>query len=400
MNSYILKHKNISAALLEINPETARLQRFKPLEAAHMPFLGNADLRKLAHWWDNRSVPDTREDLAGLLKDAGCHSPEDFMVKNLALSLTDCYWICPQELSLRWEDVSLYTGHKGVSISEGEKEGLSHSPNSTLGGALSKQWEIDGNRWFLHKKSATYDGQQSVNEAFASWLHKRQGFQNYVEYTLPFPMGGKCRTCVCEAFTSEQMEFISAYEVVGGEKKPNDISMYDFYVSRCAAYGLQEKEVRDFLDYQTESDYLITNTDRHLRNFGILRDPDTLEVKGCAPIFDSGNSMFYNALYAQSYEELAAARVTSFAATEAKMLSYVQNRGALNLENIPNQREVMNFYAERGIPETKAEIIAGNYQKKKELLMDFQRGVSISVYYGKRKDAKKALESNVQMMEK
>ena len=38
-------------------------------------------------------------------------------------------------------------------------------------------------------------------------------------------------------------------------------------------------------------DYLIMNVDRHLYNFGIIRDVNTLKWISVAPIFDSGEAM-------------------------------------------------------------------------------------------------------------
>ena len=38
-------------------------------------------------------------------------------------------------------------------------------------------------------------------------------------------------------------------------------------------------------------DYLIMNEDRHLNNFGIIRDVNTLEWLDVAPIFDNGQSL-------------------------------------------------------------------------------------------------------------
>ena len=43
-------------------------------------------------------------------------------------------------------------------------------------------------------------------------------------------------------------------------------------------------------------DFLIVNTDRHFNNFGAVRNADTLEWIGSAPIFDSGTSMWHNQL--------------------------------------------------------------------------------------------------------
>ena len=41
-------------------------------------------------------------------------------------------------------------------------------------------------------------------------------------------------------------------------------------------------------------DYLILNEDRHLNNFGALRNAETLEWLGMAPIYDSGSSLGYD----------------------------------------------------------------------------------------------------------
>ena len=43
-------------------------------------------------------------------------------------------------------------------------------------------------------------------------------------------------------------------------------------------------------------DYIIANEDRHFNNFGLLRDANTLEWLGAAPIFDSGTSLWYDRL--------------------------------------------------------------------------------------------------------
>lgn len=53
------------------------------------------------------------------------------------------------------------------------------------------------------------------------------------------------------------------------------------------------------LDRMLVLDYLIANEDRHLNNFGLLRNVDTLEWIGFAPIFDSGTSLGHNTATAQ-----------------------------------------------------------------------------------------------------
>jgi hypothetical protein len=47
-------------------------------------------------------------------------------------------------------------------------------------------------------------------------------------------------------------------------------------------------------------DYLIVNRDRHYNNFGFIRDAESLEWHGLAPIFDSGTSLWSDTGYVGS----------------------------------------------------------------------------------------------------
>ena len=49
-----------------------------------------------------------------------------------------------------------------------------------------------------------------------------------------------------------------------------------------------------FLDRMLTVDFIIANEDRHFNNFGLIRNAETLEFVGFAPIYDSGTSLCYN----------------------------------------------------------------------------------------------------------
>ena len=74
-------------------------------------------------------------------------------------------------------------------------------------------------------------------------------------------------------------------------------SNYQHYCYCCEELGLPN--VSRSLDQMIVLDYLIANEDRHLNNFGLLRDPDTLDYLGPAPLYDSGSSLGYNKLTPQ-----------------------------------------------------------------------------------------------------
>jgi hypothetical protein len=171
-------------------------------------------------------------------------------------------------------------------------------------------------------------------------------------------------------------------EVLDSEKKPNDESLYDAYIRICAAHGIDRGYISDYMDYQTLSDFVISNTDEHLMNFGIIRDPDSLRFIDAAPIFDSGNSMFYAETRRVPYEryELLERQITSFHKSEEAMLKHVKNKNVLKEDSLPSAKEVKEFYQSYGIPESKASFISSNYEKKVQMLKEFQKGKVISLY--------------------
>ena len=90
----------------------------------------------------------------------------------------------------------------------------------------------------------------------------------------------------------ENTELVPAWRIIQTKKQPNDLSVYQHFVNCAEALGIPN--VVPFLDRMIVLDYLILNEDRHLNNFGALRNADTLEWLGMAPIYDSGSSLGYD----------------------------------------------------------------------------------------------------------
>ena len=140
--------------------------------------------------------------------------------------------------------------------------------------------------------------------------------------------------------------------------------------------GIKEQDFTDFMDYQIMTDYLMTNTDRHMNNIAIMRNPDTLEILGFAPIYDSGNSMFYNV----PYEKLAHVRIDdikthSFIEREARLLQYVRNRSLVDVEKAEMDFKIY----EKDVVERHIRILGLKelYERKRNNLRAFQKGNDI-----------------------
>lgn len=386
MSIYMLMHKDDICGSLTIDDETGSLKTYKDNGSGLSPFLGNADTRRMKRWWEGRAVPASRKMMQDVLKQAGCANTKIYMAKNLAVSMTDTYWIKPPDIDIKYTDVTM----SKISDVSGNKvpyhNATSYDSNAALGGQMEKYWDLETGIPILVKESYRYFRQQAINEAFATYLHDLQETPiPYVSYLVGYTEDNGLY-CRCDAFTNDSVELVSAYEVIEGSKLQNDRSLYDNYIQICAKLGIEEKQMQEFMDYQTLTDFIISNTDEHLGNFGILRDPDTMQYLGPAPIYDSGNSMFYKDS-SKSYTrlELLQLPITSFYELEEKMLKNIRNRNLIKIDLLPTIEETIDLYTKYGFPEERANIIATNYGLKVEMAQDFENSATISMYHEKQK---------------
>ena len=103
---YELMHKDKKVGLINLDV-TGNVVNYVPINGEYSPFMGNADLNKIKVWWSQRSVPGSRKIMEEVIKKAGCLNSSEYLAKNMALSMTDAYWLCPIDISISWEDVKL-----------------------------------------------------------------------------------------------------------------------------------------------------------------------------------------------------------------------------------------------------------------------------------------------------
>ena len=382
MATYYLMHKNNRCGIIEIDDISGSVTGYKDDGNGLSPYLGNAELDSIKRWWMNRAIPANRETIHSLINRFEVASREDYLAKNLALSVTDTYWICPIDSSLTYDDINFF---KLREYNEGiipYHNSSSYDPNASLGGQMDKYWDLNGNVPVLVKESYRYFGQQSINEMFASNVYALQNNDiAFVRYDCEDTEDGGKR-CRCRAFTSGDIELVSAYEITCSEKTSNNKSDYDSYIDLCVSNGIDKDLIREFMDYQTAMDFIISNTDEHLYNFGVLRDANSMKLLGPAPIFDSGNSMFYADLMKRPFTrtEMLEREVTSFYKKEEKLLKQIKNKMLVKMDLLPSPEETEDFYSKNGIPESRARIIAQNYMVKLQMFREFQQGKTISLY--------------------
>lgn len=373
---YELMHKDNRIARIRFSKNLQYIDDIKTELPELMPIRANRSLEDFRSWWTDRAIPRTRRQLADFLAERGYIDVNEYLIKNLALSLSDCYWIRPDGSGILWKDVNLYSNNFGL-IQQEENNGLSSfSPDASTGGNLPKWWILEENERFLLKGNEGGTFQQSFNEVFSSQIHELQDkipFKDYVPYELKsFP---KERIgCISKAFTSMDMEYIPAWDIIGRVGfRTGDVSRADF-IDILEKNGLNRDYIINFMDYMALSDFIIANDDRHFNNFGVLRDSNTLALKSMAPLFDFGNSMGFGHSIDNSI--LLFEEIKGFNNKYAKSLKNVENLSLIDIEKLPSKDFTTTFYLDSDMSEKNINKLAISYQERINILKGLQEGKS------------------------
>ena len=250
----------------------------------------------LSNWFKGRGIPSWRDKLDILLHRLNLSAPTELLDKEFGLSLSDQYWLKPYDLNVDHDDVNFfdndfdYSEFLEVSLSKNSNtivgEESLKTPNNTTDGMLKKAWIIDNNTRYLLKGGYKNEMLQPFNEVLASEICKRLGF-NHVKYTLDTYKDMVVSKCPC--FINKDTELITCYQIRNDMDRHNSTLDYEEYIQILEDNGI--KEAREQLENMFILDFLIMNEDRHLNNFGIIRDVNTLKWLSVAPIFDNGQSL-------------------------------------------------------------------------------------------------------------
>ena len=304
---YTLMHKNIPVIEIDLDEATSSVQKICAVyHPEHLPLgtatkHGEVDRAALNAWWIDRSIPASRSGVRKALETLDLPNTQMLLTRCFGLSLSDQYWVKPQGSDLQWERINFFTnpfsediGNVLLGKATDHIDFDFHSPDNTSDGFLKKRWKIIEGKRCLLKAGSNPFMQQPFNEVVATIVARRLEIP-HVPYTLLWDDG--IPYSVCEDFITPDTELVSAWRVMHAMKKDNSTSVYRHYLNCCEALGVPSMELA--VDQMIVLDYLIANEDRHQNNFGLIRDANTLEWIGAAPIFDSGSSLGYDKLASQ-----------------------------------------------------------------------------------------------------
>lgn len=247
----------------------------------------------LTDWFKGRGIPSWRDDLDLLLAKLNITSPYELLDKAFGLSLSDQYWVKQTDSSIEYKDINFFehdfedsdftNATFGNGLDSSAKISLI-SPNNTTDGRLKKAWIIENDKRYLLKGGYKNEVMQPFNEVLASMICERLGF-DYVTYIVDIVNDRIVSKCEC--FINPNTELIPAHQILHGKVEKE--RAYEQYIHILEEKGIDNAHEK--LENMFILDYLILNEDRHLNNFGVIRDVNTLKWLDIAPIFDNGQSL-------------------------------------------------------------------------------------------------------------
>ena len=259
---------------------------------------GKPQKKSLAKWWAGRAVPGSR---------VGGSSFENryniklasLPFKNYGLSLSDQYWIKPCDKDVKWEDVNFFTNEFSLDVGNALFDSSFKSaqldfmsPDNTSDGMLPKKWvraEATGKTILLKAGSGPLE-QEPFNEHIATKIFELLNVVPYVDYKII--RDGDKYLSSCENFITTDTELVTAANMMLtlSPVTTKHTNKYDYLLKCCEQFNIPK--VKETLDVMLAVDYLICNSDRHYGNFGFIRDVNTLQFVGVAPIYDNGTSLW------------------------------------------------------------------------------------------------------------
>ena len=248
--------------------------------------LKEVNSESVKHFILNKLIPKNRANLECFLSAVNIEL-DDFKAildYSKGLSIIDAYWTTRDD-GLRYEDFNLFdndiSNELSLSIFNGTKVKVNNtvlSPEFTTNGAIPKCWIKKDDGYYLYKSSTAYlgfanTGNEPYSEYYSCQLLKELGIP-YIDYDLEMYQGEL--VSVCKIFTSKDIAYVPIHLVA-------NIDDIDKAYNWCLEHNLEEA-FGDMILF----DALIYNHDRHLGNFGIIKDNHTGDILGMAPIFDNG----------------------------------------------------------------------------------------------------------------
>lgn len=299
--NYKLMNKNMEVLDFSYDHETHTITKITKISHSEYAPLGIMEYKTgitrkaFNDWWKNRSIPASRSRFKEAMAEMNIASSMELLEKCFGLSLSDQYWV-KDDSDIEWKDINFFENDFSEDMGKLLMGQIDYtddldifSPDNSSDGNLKKKWKIINGTRYLLKGGNSFTNQEPFNEVVATKLYDRiLDREDYVPYVLIQENGVYYSACPTMINTNE--ELVSAYYIDRTIKQRGNDSLYKHFLEACQFLHIPNAHLS--INKMIVCDYLIANYDRHYRNFGAIRNIETLKWMCIAPIFDSGSCLW------------------------------------------------------------------------------------------------------------
>lgn len=257
-------------------------------------------------WFHKRLVSDKRPDIPKRTEIAADWIPISGKLgqehPNL-FSLSDQYWI-RFEKKENWDKMNFFKNRfstvPGAYFFSDNKKNIDsvkyffNSPDFTTNGVQPKRWiqriEEGEPVNYLYKASYSEKDLAVMSEVLAAHYLRKWDCIPFVDYELGITNYKLCSKSRC--FITESQEFVPASYLYYAIHKEEKADNFEHFLKCASNFGVDIAGATQFIDMMIEVDRRLLNFDRHFGNFGLIRNVDTGQFEGMAPLFDFGSAYF------------------------------------------------------------------------------------------------------------
>ena len=249
----------------------------------------------LKSWLRQRSLDTSRTNSRFVLRELDSDKADitQIVLSVNAATITGNFWIRENGSEKTYEQTRFHQDHLAKVALLGSSAGIvvppdHRSPELTNIGTFEKCWHLENDQWWLYKRG---DPENTFSELAVQSIGRYLNLNMAVyEYVSREEIGNifDCRapasisTVKTLDFTGGILNFEPAADL--GCKKNDAVKNYQI-LKKLSPAAAQEYEKMVLLDALTY------NIDRHLYNFGVLRDQATGQVISLAPAYDHNLSL-------------------------------------------------------------------------------------------------------------
>ena len=249
----------------------------------------------LKSWLRQRSLDTSRTNSRFVLRELDSDKADitQIVLSVNAATITDNFWIKENGSEKTYEQTRFHQDHLAKVALLGSSAGIvvppdHHSPELTNTGTFEKCWHLENGQWWLYKKgNPEHTFSELAAQSIGRYLNINMAIYQYVsrnEIGNIFDCRAPASLSVVKTldFTGGVFNFEPAADL--GCSRDDAVKNYQI-LKRLSPAAAQEYKKMVLLDTLTY------NIDRHLFNFGVLRDQTTGQVVSLAPNFDHNLSL-------------------------------------------------------------------------------------------------------------